>query len=120
MTISGKIVKGSGLSAKKGFHTANINLRQKLPKFVSLAIAEIDQKTYPGILIVGAPTKHIRKYPKIEFYCLNIKGNFYGKRIVIKLLKKIRSTKKFDSQTDLIKQTKKDIKQAKQYFKNNG
>jgi len=120
MIISGQIVKGSGQSGKKGFHTANINLRRKLPKLTSIAQAKIHQKIYPGILIVGASTKHKRKYPKIEFFCLNAKGNFVGETIFIKTLKRIRPTKKFASPVDLIKQTKKDIKRAKQYFKTHG
>ncbi|MBU1149071.1 hypothetical protein KKI23_03195 [Patescibacteria group bacterium] len=47
-------------------------------------------------------------------------GNCYGKNIFIKPIKKLRATKKFANQLSLIKQTKKDIAQAKNYFKTHG
>jgi len=120
MILRGKVVRGSGQSTGKGFPTANINLRRQLPKLTSIAQAKIKQKVFPGIVIIGAPTKYRRKFPKIEFFSLVKLGKCYGQIIEIKNLKKIRATKKFTSQKDLIKQIKKDIKQAKQYFQNHG
>ena len=120
MIISGKVVKGLGVSTKKGFPTANINIRRKIPKFVYIAQAKIEKRIHQGILIVGAPTKHKRKYPKIEFFCLTKKNKCYGKNIEIKTLKKIRLIKKFNSQAELINQIKKDVKQAIKYFKAHG
>ncbi|MFH1597835.1 MAG: riboflavin kinase [Patescibacteria group bacterium] len=120
MIISGKVVKGSGLSTKKGFPTANINIRRKFPKWVSVAQAKVGEKTYPGILIVGAPTRHIRKFPKIEFFCFSQKCKFYGQSIEIKILKKIRGTKKFGTPKELLKQINQDIHLAKKYFKTHG
>ena len=120
MIISGKVVKGSGHSTKKGFPTANINIRRKIPKWVSVAQAKIDKRTCPGILIVGAPTQHSRKYPKIEFFCFSQKCKFCGKSIEIRTLKRIRPTEKFDSPAELLKQIKQDIRLAKQYFKTHG
>ncbi len=120
MIISGKVVKGLGVSTKKGFPTANINIRRKIPKFVYVAQAKLANKLRQGILVVGAPTKHFRKYPKIEFFCLGKIDKCYGKKITIETIKKLRPTRKFATQTELIKQIKKDIKQVKQYFNNHG
>ena len=119
MIISGKVVKGSGQSTSKGFPTANINIRRKIPKGVFVASAQIDNKKLKGLLIVGAPTKHIRKFPKIEFFCLT-KINCRGQQIKIKPLKKLRPIIIFDQPTKLIKQIKRDIQVAKSYLKKYG
>ena len=120
MILKGIVVKGSGQSTGKGFPTANINIRKRIPKLVSVARAEIANRVYRGILIVGAPTKHRRKYPKIEFFCFSKNCKFYGQSIEILTLKKIRITKKFDSPATLIKQIKKDVRLAKKYFQKHG
>ncbi|MDP3758687.1 MAG: riboflavin kinase, partial [Candidatus Daviesbacteria bacterium] len=52
-----------------------------------------------------------------ETYILNFNQNIYGKWISVKLLKKIRNNKKFNSAKELIVQMKKDKAVTEKYFR---
>lgn len=116
--ISGKIVYGDSLGKKIGFPTANIfNQYISLNKGVyAVYIYGISNIPLQGILNFGTRPTFFGKSQKYEVYIFNIQENLYGKYINLKIIKKIRKEKKFNSVNDLKKQINKDIKYAKKFL----
>jgi len=52
----------------------------------------------------------------VEVHVFNFKKNIYGKKILIELIKKIRSERLFSSHEKLINQLKKDEMKAKTFL----
>lgn len=102
-----------------GFPTANINLTKNIPEGIYVSQTKIGNKQYPSLTFIGPAKTFDKKKFLAETYVLNFDKNIYGKWISIKLLKKIRGNQKFASAKDLIKQMKKDEKEAREYFFNN-
>lgn len=113
----GKVRAGQSRGKELGFPTANVNLHQKIPEGIYLSFCNILGTDYPSITFIGrAKTFQEKKYQS-ETYILNFDKNIYNNWISVRLLKKIRANKKFDSKKKLVRQMKKDWKAAKEYFK---
>ena len=116
MIISGKVIQGAKRGRKLGFPTANIRYSGKLSGIYAVYIC-IDGKKYKGAASIGyAPTFRRRK-KLLEVYIFNFSKNIVGKQVEVELVKKLRDEKKFASVGDLIKQIKKDVKEAKKILK---
>ncbi len=114
----GKIRKVNLRGRKLGFPTANINLTKNILEGIYISLAKIGNSIYPSLTFIGKAKTFNEKKFQAETYILNFKQDIYGKWISIRLIKKIRSNKKFNSAEELIKQMKKDGEEAKRYFQN--
>lgn len=113
----GKVRTGQARGKQLGFPTANVNLHQKIPEGIYLSFCRISRVDYPSITFIGkAKTFEEKKYQS-ETYILNFNKNIYNQWVGIRLLKKIRGNKKFGSEKELVRQMKKDLNLAKEYFK---
>lgn len=114
----GKVISGAKRGKSLGFATANIKLHRKLSEGVYISEASFDGIFKPALTFVGSAMTFGETDVKAETYFLNFQGSLYGKWLTVRLLKKIRENRKFESQEDLIKEMKKDELKAKEYFKN--
>lgn len=115
--LRGKIKKGKNRGAGLGFPTANINLHKKIVEGIYLVQATVNKKNYPALAFIGAAKTFGEEKVILETHILNFKGSICGKWLSVRLLKKIRDNKKFQSAEDLITQMEKDREQAEKYFK---
>ncbi len=116
--LRGKVKKGKSRGKFLGFPTANINLRKKIPEGIYASIVKIDNKKYFAATFIGsAKTFNEREY-KAESYILDFNQSIYGKWITVRLFKKLRGNKKFDSEQELIDQMKQDILTTRKFFGN--
>lgn len=132
--ISGRVTKGEKYGRKLGFPTANLDRRDYSKKkmkiklgvwagYVKLLNADFrmlnekkktqkleirNQKLWKAGIVVG-PIDSLG-LPKIEAHLLGFKGNLYGQRLTISLIKFIRPFRRFKSENELKAQIKKDIK----------
>ena len=114
----GKVRKHNQRGKKLGFPTANTNLTQKIPDGIYISKTKIQDRQYPSLTFVGEAKTFNEKRFHAETYILDFNQDIYGKWISVKLLKKIRDNKKFNSAEELIEQMKKDEQEARKYFKN--
>ncbi len=118
MKFWGKVRKANQRGKTLGFPTANINLNKKNPEGIYISQTKLAGKVYPSITFIGkAKTFNEIKFQS-ETYILDFDKNIYDNWITVKILKKIRENKKFNSAKDLISQMKNDEIVARDYFKN--
>lgn len=115
--IEGEVVKGKSRGKTLGFPTANIQTPNEItPEGVFISEVCFDGKNYPSLTNVGmCPTFH-QKDRNIETYILHFDAYLYGKKILIRFLKKVRDEVRFDSPDALSDQIQRDIKVAEAYF----
>src|SRR6266576_2532672 len=94
----GKVIAGQKRGKKLGFPTANVRLHKK----------------YTAATFIGSAKTFGETEYKAETYILNFNQNLYGKWITIRLFKKLRDNKKFDSEKALVLQMKEDINKVKE------
>ncbi|MDO8577058.1 MAG: riboflavin kinase [Candidatus Daviesbacteria bacterium] len=116
-TFWGKIRKHNQRGKKLGFPTANINLTKNIPEGIYVSQTKVGTSIYTALTFIGQAKTFNEKSFHAETYILDFNQNIYGKWISIKLLKKIRGNKKFNSSQDLVAQMKKDEREAREYFK---
>ncbi len=114
----GKVRKYNQRGRKLGFPTANINLAKAIPEGIYISKTKIQDKQYFSLTFIGKAKTFNEKKFQAETYILNFKQDIYDKWISIKLIKKIRGNKKFNSAGELIDQMRKDEEEAKRYFQN--
>ena len=113
----GKVRTNNKRGKSLGFPTANINLTKSIADGIYISRTKIGSKLYPSLTFIGAAKTFNEKRHHAETYILDFNKNIYGKWISVKLLKKIRGNKKFNSAEDLIVQMKKDEEEARRFFK---
>lgn len=113
----GKVRKHNQRGKKLGFPTANINLTQNIPEGIYISKTQLQGLWYQSLTFIGQAKTFGEIRFHAETYILDFNKNLYGKWISVKLLKKIRNNKKFNSAEELIAQMKKDEKEARKYFK---
>ncbi len=122
-SLQGRVVKGDRRGRKLGFPTANFKPEHGVaqPSRGVYAIYGIFAgRMYPGVCNVGirptykrhgAGTSEIK--PLVEAHFFKFQGNLYGKRIIVRMVKKLRSEKAFKSADSLKRQIGKDVVKAK-------
>jgi riboflavin kinase/FMN adenylyltransferase len=126
--ISGTVIHGEKYGRLLGFPTANLDRRSysrrkqniKLGIYAGFAVINVVDGAlqglplksaikgeYPAGVIVGPLDNH--QLPKLEAHLIGFKGNLYGKKITLHLIKYLRPFKKFKSEKDLKEQIKTDI-----------
>ncbi|MDO8573784.1 MAG: riboflavin kinase [Candidatus Daviesbacteria bacterium] len=112
----GKVRKHNQRGKQLGFPTANVNLTKNIPEGIYISKTKIQRQIYPSLTFIGTAKTFNEKKFHAETYILDFNQNIYGKWISVKLFKKIRNNKKFNSAKDLIAQMQKDLQEARKYF----
>lgn len=118
--LSGTVVKGNSLGKTIDFPTANIKIDETyklIPKKgVYIVNATIDGELVYGMMNIGKKPTVGAKKKTIEVHFFDFDKDLYGKKINIKMLKRIRNEEKFYSLEALKNQLKKDKKIALSYI----
>ncbi|MEK7618111.1 MAG: riboflavin kinase [Patescibacteria group bacterium] len=117
--VSGQVIKGEGYGRKLGFPTANLDRRDysrrklKIKYGIYAGIVEVINYqlsiiNYSAAIVIGPVDK--TGLPKIEAYLLKFKGNLYGRKLSLLLVKYLRGFKHFKDVEGLKQQINEDIK----------
>src|SRR5204863_7869949 len=112
--LDGRVIAGNKLGRELGFPTANVEPyaeRQVIPKLgIYAGIAVVGAKRYSTAISVGARPTIPGAGFAIEAYLLDYEGpDFYGDKIVLDVLERIRDEIRFDSTELLVEQMRRDI-----------
>lgn len=112
--LIGEVVSGDGRGRALGFPTANLQTPQLLPASgVYAARARIDGVDHQAAVHLGpAPTfEHSHHGP--EVYVLNFDGDLYGRRLGVKLIRRIRGTERFADAAALVERMRRDVREVR-------
>jgi len=117
--ITGRVRHGDKKGRTIGFPTANIALERKVSPVQGVFAVEVllDKKHYQGVANIGQrPTVNGTRI-QLEIHLFDFQGDIYGECLDTRVLHKIRAEKKFDSFDLLKQQIKRDVIQAKEFFR---
>lgn len=116
-TIGGFVKKNKGRGRKLGFPTANLEIPLDLPEGIFVGHTKYKEKQYPSLIFIGASITFKELDKKAEIYILDYDEKIYDEFIEVNIKKKLRDNIQFENKEDLIKQMKKDEKNARVFFK---
>src|ERR1700733_5340147 len=105
--ISGVVIQGEKRGKTLGFPTANIKLNKKIPEGIYASTILINGKLYQAASFVGSAKTFKKTDVKLESYIFDFEQDIYGKSVTVRLYKKMRENKIFDSVDALVEQMKK-------------
>ena len=119
-SITGRVVDGDKLGARIGYPTANVQLKRSRAPLSGIFVVEVDglvAELLPGVASLGVrPTVKERGRPTLEVHLFDFDRRFYGRRIGVRFLKKLRDEQKFAGIDALVAQMDKDAAAARNYF----
>ena len=109
--IRGKAVHGEGRGAGLGFPTANLEqIETLLPaKGVYAARAWSGSRAWPSAVNIGENRTFGEENLKVEAHLIGANENFYGAKIELEFIDRLRDLTKFASADTLVEQIKRDI-----------
>lgn len=114
--IISTVIEGDKRGRSLGFPTANLQLPADMvipAKGVYCGSAEYQGQNFQAIMNIGTrPSFDDSDKITIEAHLLDCNNDLYHQLLKLRLNKRIRAEKKFDSAANLIKQIKEDIKQC--------
>jgi FAD synthase len=113
----GVVKKHLGRGKKLGFPTANIDIPMDLPEGIFVGYTKYEGKQLPSLIFIGTPMTFNEIDKKAEIYILAFDKDIYGEMLEVQALSHLRNNEKFADMKALIKQMKKDLKDAKSFFK---
>lgn len=117
--IVGVVVRGNGLGHGFGFPTANIEPQSEVISANGVYVAEVefDDIRYGAVVNIGhSPSVVSLGKRRVEAHILDFKGDIYGRRVELRLLKFLRPEKKFSSKDELIAQISADRDMAEMLY----
>ena len=113
--LTGKVIGGLGRGKSLGFPTANIlidNYKIKPRNGVYYISSMFEGQNINGMMNIGVNPTFKDKGHSIEIHFFDFKQNLYDREISIRVIKKIREEKKFESADELTTQLQKDKKKC--------
>jgi riboflavin kinase/FMN adenylyltransferase len=117
--IEGEVVHGVERGHKLGFPTANLRTANELiPAYgVYAVLASLDGRSMKGVASIGIRPTFDAGPVSVEVYLLDFEGDLYGKQIEVSFIQRLRGEEKFSDAEGLVRQIKKDVKQAELILK---
>lgn len=119
--LEGTVTEGDGRGRQLGWPTANLALTSELPPAPGVYVAEAigaDGDRHPAAVNVGVrPTvdPH-RTDPVVEAHLLDFQGDLYGRRLELRLLRRLRGEERFADLDALTTQIGRDVEAVREYF----
>jgi riboflavin kinase/FMN adenylyltransferase len=113
-SLSGTVVRGDGRGRTLGFPTANLDLEGELlpPAGVYQVVVSLRGGRWAAVANVGTRptfTGPGPAAPLLEVHVPGVDFDFYGERVEVELVRKIRDERRFPSREALIEQIRRDV-----------
>lgn len=119
-SMIGRVIHGDKRGRQIGFPTANIAIKRSKPPMLgvfAVQVAGLDNEVYEGVANIGTRPVFAGNQVLLEVHLLNFNRDIYGRHLQVNFLKRLRSEHKFASIELLTERIKKDIEDARLYFK---
>ncbi|HOL22248.1 MAG TPA: riboflavin biosynthesis protein RibF [bacterium] len=121
-SVSGRVVKGSGIGKKIGFPTANLSLENNIciGEGIYAGWAVYKKRIYKAAIVTGKSPTFNDDINKFEVFLINYekKRDLYNQHLQVFLYKKLRAQIKFKNTVELKARIAKDIQNIKLLLKN--
>jgi riboflavin kinase / FMN adenylyltransferase len=118
-SISGRVGHGAHLGRELGFPTANIALAQR-PPLAGIYVVEVEGIGHAVASVGRRPTVNPVPAPLLEVHLFDIDRDFYGERLRVRFLRKLRDEAKFEDLSALRAAIARDAAEAREYFARQG
>jgi riboflavin kinase/FMN adenylyltransferase len=113
-SLLGVVVRGDGRGRTLGFPTANLDVEGELlpPSGVYQVVVTLRGQRFAAVANVGTrPTFPGARPPRplLEVHVPGVDFEFYGERLEVELVRKIRDERRFESREALIDQIRRDV-----------
>jgi riboflavin kinase/FMN adenylyltransferase len=119
-SMEGRVVRGSGRGAELGFPTANIQptFEKKLVPAdgVYVVSAKVGGTTRYGMTNIGHRPTFGEGERTIEVHTFDFDGNLYGEVLELHFLRRLRAEQRFESQTELVEQLRRDREESLKFI----
>ncbi|MBQ3247487.1 MAG: riboflavin kinase [Alistipes sp.] len=110
VAIEGEVIHGAKLGRRMGFPTANMEVGSAdVENGVYLSSVTIDGREWKGMSNVGVRPSVDGHSRLLETHIFDFNGDLYGRMLKVKLLRKIRDERRFDSVDELQQQLHSDF-----------
>lgn len=114
VALYGLVVKGDGRGRTLGFPTANVDLEGELlpPRGVYEVVAEVRGQRHPAVANVGVRPTFAAAGPEAALLEVHVPGlafDFYGERIEVELVRRLRDERRFPTREALVAQIRADV-----------
>jgi len=118
-SIEGEVVHGAQRGQKLGFPTANLSTANELmPAYgVYAVLTSFNGRRVKGVASIGVRPTFDSGPVSVEVYLLDFKGDLYGKQMDVSFIKRLRGEEKFIDAEGLVRQIRKDVKEAELVLK---
>lgn len=101
--FTGTVIKGLQNGRKIGFPTANVSVGQKeeIEDGIFAVEVDIENRSFRGMMYVGTRPSFNLTDKSIEVHIFDFSEDIYGKKIDIRIRKKVGSEQKFTNIDDL-------------------
>lgn len=114
--LEGIVVRGDGRGRDLGFPTANLSVT----KFAAVPADGVyacrfrqGGKVRDAAVSVGTNPTFSGRERRVEAFVLDVDEDFYGQRVALDFVARLRGQLKFDSSDDLVVQMRQDVEQAR-------
>ena len=115
--IAGQVVRGRRRGRLIGFPTANLDTGNEiLPQGVFITETVRKGAAHPSLSSIGTNPTFGPHPLSVETLLLDYRGSLYGSDLTVRLLRRIRPTRKFADAAALAARIGKDVEEARSYF----
>ena len=119
-SMTGRVIHGDKRGRQLGFPTANIAIKRSKSPMLGVFAVEVvglDAGIYHGVANIGTRPVFAGNQVLLEVHLLDFDRDIYGRHLQVNFMKRLRAEQKFESIEILQEQIKKDIEDARSYFK---
>ena len=110
ITIEGEVIHGAKLGRRMGFPTANMQVGGvDVENGVYLSSVSIDGRDWKAMSNVGVRPSVDGKCRLLETHIFDFEGDLYGRRLAVRLVRKVRDEQRFASVEELKAQLHNDF-----------
>ena len=119
--FSGRVMHGDKRGTGLGFPTANLMLNRKkspLSGIYAVCVHGLGDAVYEGVASIGTRPVFSGRTELLEVHLFDFSDRIYGRRIRVEFMHYLRPEENFASTDALIEQMRRDVDDARAFFKN--